>query len=226
MSKFEKLNLQRETFVDKIVEITENRISSGEIKAGAMLSETALAKDFNVSRGPAREALLRLEEMGLVLKTHIGREVKGFNVDEFRQNFELKMIVESFCSMQGAFNATERDISIIQGFLDKSKTYLSPNNEKKRLLTNSKFHESLVNCSQNDLLVEIYKTQVKKVAWARFFASNFFASLKYPRAKEGYKEHLEIFDAFVKKDGERVRKLSENHQKKVMKLMLERFDKR
>ena len=129
-------------------------------------------------------------------------------------------------SMQGALKATDRDINIIQGILDRSKTYLSPNNEKNRLLINKKFHESLVNCSQNTLLVEMYKTQVKKVAWARFFASKFFASLPYPRAKEGYKEHLEIFNAFVKKDGERVRTLTENHQKIVMELMLERLRKK
>ena len=221
MSKFVQFNLQRETFADKIVEIIQNRILSGELKAGTILSETTLAKEFNVSRGPAREALLRIGEMDLVIKTHIGREVKGFNVDEFRQNFELKTVVEAFCCMQGAFNATEQDINKIQVILDRIITKLSPDKEKKRLLLNSEFHESLVACSQNNVLVEIFKTQVKKTFWPRFFTS-----FEYPRAEKGYKEHLEIFDAFVKKDGERVRILTENHKNKIMEIMLERFNKR
>ena len=77
------MNLQRETFVDKIVEIIENRILSGALQPKGRLSETMLAKEFRVSRGPAREALLRLEEMGLVQKSHAGREVKGSALTNF-----------------------------------------------------------------------------------------------------------------------------------------------
>lgn len=220
MSKFEKLSLHRETFADKIVEIMQNRISSGELKAGSVLSEMTLAKEFNVSRSPAREALLRLEEMDLIIKKHNRREIKGFNVDDFRQNFELKMIVEAFCCMQGAFNATKRDTSKIQGILDRIRTNLSTNKEKERLILNRKFHESLVNCSRNKLLVETYRKQLKKVFWPRFFTS-----LKNPRAEKGYREHLEIFNAFVKKDGKRVRTLTENHQRAIMEIMLESLNK-
>ncbi|NIS61920.1 MAG: GntR family transcriptional regulator, partial [Proteobacteria bacterium] len=72
------INLNRETLVDRIVDILEGRILTGELKPTAKLSEARVAKEFGVSRVPAREALQRLQEMNLVRKTRLGREVAKF----------------------------------------------------------------------------------------------------------------------------------------------------
>jgi len=208
------MNLQRETFVDKIVEIIENRILSGALQPKNKLSETMLAREFHVSRGPAREALLRLEEMGLVQKSHAGREVKGFSVDEFRENYELKLIIEAYCCMQGVFKATERDFVKIQNILDEIGKVLNPRNYKKRIKLNSQFHEALVNCSNNKKLCELYRAQSKKVYWGRFFTH-----AEPLRPEKSYAAHLEIFNAFVKKDGEKVRRLVETHRREVMDIV-------
>lgn len=221
MLKFEPLEIERKTFVDKIVEIVEDRISSGIIAPQSIISETTLAKEFGVSRGPAREALLRLGEMGLVVKRHNGREVKGLNIDEFRENYELRTIIEAYCSMQGAFKAKGREIAKIEEILNEIKSHLISEKRKERSFLNLKFHESLVLCSQNKLLIEAYKAQAKKVNWPKFFSL-----LKGPRPEAGYKEHMEIFDAFVKKDGEKVRRLVEKHRMSVLEIMLENFSRR
>lgn len=221
MVKFEKYDLKKETYVDKIIEIIEYRITSGELKPDEKISETALAKEFNVSRGPAREALLRLEDMDLVLKTYTGRVIKGFSIDEFRENYELKTIVEAYCCMQGAYKATERDIFNIREILDKIRPLVISEKHKNRLLLTSKFHESLVLCSQNKKLVEIYRAQTKQFNWSKCFST-----IKFPRAKEAHEDHLKIFEAFANKDGERVRKLTEVHQNGVLEIMLENLRKR
>ena len=197
---------QRETFVDKIVEIIELRISTGELKPNSILSETKIAKEFKVSRGPAREAFFRLEEMGLVVKKHNGRVVKEFSIDEFKENHQLKMIVEAYCCMQGALRASKKEINSIQKILNRTEFLLSSENDKDRLNLTSVFHELMVSCSRNKLLIEIYKKQTKKVGWPRYL------SLVKPKLQDGYKQHLEIFAAFAKKDGELVRKLVERHQ--------------
>jgi len=221
MPKFEKFNFRRETYVDKLVEIIEYRISSGQLNSGEKISEIALAKEFNISRSPAREALFRLEEMGLVIKKHSGREVKRFTIDEFRENYELRIIVEGFCCAQGALNATKQQISRIKDVLGRIKSLLDTDKEKERLILNSKFHEALVLCSQNNLLVEIYQRQVKQFGWLKYFPS-----LSDPRTGPGYFEHIDIFDAFVKKDSEKVRSLTEKHRRTVMEIMLENIRKR
>lgn len=220
MLKLNNFNFKKQTYVDKIVEIIEYRIISGKLRPNSKVSEWSLAKEFNVSRNPAREALLRLEEMKLILKTHTGRVVKGFSIDEFRENYELKIIVEAYCGMQGADKATAQDISNIRGILEKTRTLLSSEDHKNRLSLNSRFHESIVLCSQNKKLIEIYRTQTRQFGWPKFFPS-----LKLPRAKKSYEDHLMIFDAFVNKDGPKVRELSEKHQKNTMEIILENLQK-
>lgn len=221
MAKIKPFDVHRETYVDKLIEIIENRISSGELKPGDKISETTLAKEFNVSRGPAREALLHLEEMDLVLKTHTGRVIKGFSIEEFRENYELKIIVESYCCMQGAYKATEREISNIREILENIRPLIISKDHKKRLPLNKKFHESLVLCSRNKKLIEIYRTQVKKFSWPKYLPT-----LKYPRSGEGYKDHLKIFEAFTNRDGVKVRELTEKHQKEVLNIMVASLRKR
>jgi DNA-binding GntR family transcriptional regulator len=213
-SKVDPLNLKRETLVDKIFDIIEKRILTGKLKARDKLSEIMLAKEFNVSRGPTREALLRLEEMGLVEKSYSGREVKGFNADEFCENYELKLVVEAYCCMQGAYKATEREISKIKNIFHEVEKYLDPKYSKKRGALNNQFHESLVNCSQNKKLIEVYKSQTKQVHWGRFFTSD-----EPLRPEKSFKDHQKILNAFIKKDGEKVRTLVENHRKGVMEII-------
>jgi len=221
MVELDKVELKKETYVDKILEIIEYRITSGELKPNDRISETLLAKEFNVSRGPAREALLRLEEMGLVIKSHTGRVVKSFSIDEFRENYELKIIVEAFCCMQGALKATEKEISAIRDVLEKIKPLIISGEYKKRMILNNKFHESLVLCSQNKTLVETYRTQIKNFGWPKHFPT-----LKYPRPEAAYEAHLIIFEAFSKRDAERVRRLTEEHQNEVLQIMLANLKKR
>lgn len=51
-------------------EVLINAIEKGELLPGERLQETRLAKQFGLSRTPIREALHRLEALGLVERVH------------------------------------------------------------------------------------------------------------------------------------------------------------
>ena len=76
------IQIQRETLVDRLVELLQESILKGKIKPKTRLSESGVAKIYGVSRVPAREALQRIEERGLVRKNHLGREVIEFSREE------------------------------------------------------------------------------------------------------------------------------------------------
>ena len=63
-ARFDARNIQ--TLTGAVQQEIERRILTGEIAAGARLSEVALATSLGVSRGPIREALRGLAEAGLV----------------------------------------------------------------------------------------------------------------------------------------------------------------
>ena len=219
--KHEKFELKRETFVDKIVDILEGQILSGELPPHTKLSEIKLGKEFNVSRGPAREALNRLEEMGLVEKEYSGRKVKAFDLKEYRETYELRIIIEAYSAMQGSYKASKHDHEKLKSLIEKMEKNLSPENQNLLYQLGIQFHEYLVNCSGNEKLIEVYQSAAKKVRWANSFIS------KLPdRHRQDFKEHLEIFRTFIKGDGKKVRRLMEDHTTRVLEIVLKKFEQK
>lgn len=211
-------NLQRETLVDRIVDIIEERILSGEIPPRTKLSEPKVALEFDVSRIPAREALNRLEDMGLVQKNHLGRTVKVFELKEFGEIYELKNMLEAYCVMLAAFKATERDHKKLISLLGEMQRHLNSETQKERRRLNIQFHDHMVSCSQNRKFIEAYQLHAKKVRWASTYA------LQIPdRPKLAFEEHREILNAFIKRDGEKARTLMENHTNRVKEVVLEQL---
>jgi len=214
-----KLNLNRETLVDRIVEILENRILTGELEPKTKLSETWVANEFEVSRSPAREALQRLEDMNLVRKTHMGREVANFTLDEFREVYELKNVVEAFGAMKGALKATNRDLKKTQSVMKAMSKYLNSRGFEKLKHLNYQFHDLLVKCSGNEKLIETYVSLVKQVRWATSF------SLGLPgRPQQSFNEHQAIFEAFKQRRAQKLRDLLEIHSNNNMERVLSQLE--
>jgi DNA-binding GntR family transcriptional regulator len=62
--------LRTSSLRSNVAEVLRNALLEGKFRPGEELSDTALAAEFQVSRGPVREALLVLAEEGLVVHSH------------------------------------------------------------------------------------------------------------------------------------------------------------
>lgn len=83
------------TRTQMVVDILREKILSGDIKAGDPLRQDSLAKEFNVSRIPVREALLQLEAQGLVhFEAHKGATATELSPDKIIELFELRALLE------------------------------------------------------------------------------------------------------------------------------------
>lgn len=88
--------LNRQTMAAMLVDALRERILSFEIAEGAQLRQDSLASEFGVSRIPVREALLQLEGEGLVSQSaHKGYTVTALSLDEIREVFDLRAIIEA-----------------------------------------------------------------------------------------------------------------------------------
>src|ERR1700734_3507995 len=71
------------------------RILDGTYPAGTRLKELTLAREFNVSQSPIREALRELEGTGLVTsERYRGTRVRGADSVEMRESYELRLMME------------------------------------------------------------------------------------------------------------------------------------
>jgi DNA-binding GntR family transcriptional regulator len=94
-----------------VSEALRKKILNGEIKAGEPLRQDAIAKSFNVSRIPVREALLQLEAQGLVnFIPHKGAVATELSVSDIGELFELRALIEGEILFQAIDNMTEETL--------------------------------------------------------------------------------------------------------------------
>ena len=89
------VTLKRTCMRDRIREVLVARILDGTYPAGTQLKELTLAREFNVSQAPIREALRELEGSGLVRSERFrGTRVRGADPEEMRESYELRRMLE------------------------------------------------------------------------------------------------------------------------------------
>lgn len=95
-----------------VEEAIRTKILKGELKTGQPLRQDALAKEFNVSRIPVREALMQLEAQGLVsFEAHKGATVTELSPDKIDELFELRAVVECHILERAIQNMTDEDLA-------------------------------------------------------------------------------------------------------------------
>ncbi|MEF1186573.1 GntR family transcriptional regulator, partial [Vibrio sinaloensis] len=95
-----------------VEEAIRSKILKGELKTGQPLRQDALAKEFNVSRIPVREALMQLEAQGLVsFEAHKGATVTELSPDKIDELFELRAVVECHILERAIQNMTDEDLA-------------------------------------------------------------------------------------------------------------------
>src|SRR5262245_44250981 len=75
--------------------VLRQRILEGKCRAGTKLVQGQLAKDFGVSIGVVREALLELQAWGLVeTKDNHGVTVRGWNLERLLESYDIREMLE------------------------------------------------------------------------------------------------------------------------------------
>ena len=101
---------------EQIAHSVGNAIIDGAYAAGTRILEQQLAKDFQVSRGPVREALRILEREGLIqLHARRGAQVTQLDADKLRAIFQVRAALLALAARL----ATERQHI---GFIGSLKT--------------------------------------------------------------------------------------------------------
>ncbi|MBT2516958.1 GntR family transcriptional regulator [Streptomyces sp. ISL-90] len=79
----------------QVADILRQRIVRGELKPGERLTEEALAEEFNVSRGPVRDAITQLNFEKLVrVQRPRGVYIVGLTDDDVEQLYSLRSALE------------------------------------------------------------------------------------------------------------------------------------
>lgn len=173
-----------------------NWILDGTLPPGVKLRDKDLAEKMGVSRTPIREAILRLEDEGLVqTKPNLSTHVSSI---DFHSAFHLYSIVwtlEKLAVTQAMGAVQEKHI---QKMVDANEQFLEKMNDRDRfsaLNADHDFHSVYVNLSQNEELVKILSEVKIKLKRLDLY---YFDKIK--DANLSYEEHRQIIEAFKQKD--------------------------
>jgi DNA-binding GntR family transcriptional regulator len=91
-------------------------INAGTIPRDERLTEMTVAKLYNVSRTPAREALALLSQAGLLAQDERGYRVPGFSRKDIDDVFEVRHLIEPFAVACIARDATDAELKSLARF--------------------------------------------------------------------------------------------------------------
>lgn len=114
----------RLTVAQSVAEQIREQILSGEIQGGEPLRQEAIAKKFDASIIPVREALRQLEAEGLVeLKSHRGAVATELTLDKAREWINLRRLIETDLISAAMDKITDDDLDkaeLVLGRFDRA----------------------------------------------------------------------------------------------------------
>lgn len=122
MAKTTKHRLERKSATALIVESLRQRIRDHEFPESEVIRQEPLAEEYGVSIAPVREALARLEAEGLLtLLRHKGYIVRTLTIDDIRQLYEIRALIETELLRFAIQNMDEETLSEAEDLEAKMK---------------------------------------------------------------------------------------------------------
>ncbi|NEU30885.1 FadR family transcriptional regulator [bacterium LRH843] len=220
------LPVQRRKISEHIFEEIKTLIKNGTYPLDTKLpSETELAKMFQVSRAPVREAISVLAASGMVESRQGGgnwvRQIELANMLEHvtmemvtpEQVFdllELRTIVESEAAYLAAERHKQEDIEQLEAALHTFGTTMLGDETSVGDAADYHFHKIIVNASYNPFIVQTMENIADLYQKALTYSLKKNVGLKMKR-KSVYKEHEAIFEAIKNRKPEQAAEYMKKH---------------
>jgi len=105
----------RVNLTDQVYAYLRDAIVSGALKSGSQHSVYRLSEELGVSRTPVREAVLRLADTGMVtVERNRGIRIHGTTVEEIRNVFELRLLIEVPAAAYAAKHGSEEFLASLR----------------------------------------------------------------------------------------------------------------
>lgn len=187
--------------VDVVTEVLREMITTGELAPGTELRQRELARQFNVSPTPVREALRTLESEGLVgTELHRGARVAELNIEQQEENYLILAELEALATRLAIPKLTEEDLVEIRA-CEKAFAEMQDGNPAAKDL-NRLFHFRIYECARSPLLLSLMR-----VLWSSF---GYGPQLWRPH-ETSVMEHRQLVDALAASDAEQAAGLTRQH---------------
>lgn len=188
----------------------QQAIITGELPLGSKISESELAKRYQVSRGPLREALVKLETLGLITRSaNVGARVIELTEEDILYHFQIREALEGMAARLATENIEAQELQALYDLLDVHQQTVNDQlaNQSMHQSGNFDFHLRIIKASKNPKLIRLLND--KLYAIIRLFRHQISTHRTDP--KQALQEHRALLDAIANREGDLAELLMRRH---------------
>lgn len=190
----------------RIAESITTAIVERRLMPGTKLAEQKIADIFKVSRTLVRQALMQLSRDKLVtLEPARGARVAEPSVDEARQVFEVRNMLESAMIKRAATELTAHQIAELRQHIQQEMAAVRRTDVPGRTRLLADFHVVLALMLGNQALADILRDLVSRCSLIALMYQSAHS------AEHSLQEHVAIVDALERRDAKSAVRLMEEH---------------
>jgi DNA-binding GntR family transcriptional regulator len=205
-----------ETLRAQVENTLRKAIISGELSPGEKLIERELCQMLGVSRQSLREAMRKLEaEKLIVIVPHRGPEVASMSIDQARELFALRQLLESYAAQEFTIHASDQQIKELIKTVKRLKEAVKKNDSEGVLQAKAEFYGILLGGCGNNLVREVLGGLLSRVSLLR--ATSLMLEDRLPQSLK----EIEALVACIKlRDPDGARAISFEHVSNAQKAAL------
>lgn len=151
---------------DTVRELLEKEISRGTLRPGDLIDEKMLSERFQVSRTPAREAIMQLAATGLVqMKPRHGAVVSELSPDEAVAMLETLACLESEAAALAAQRIRQEELSALIEVHRESEDAARSHDSKRYIECNGRFHGLIYSGARNTYIADLIRQTRSRLAY-------------------------------------------------------------
>ena len=204
MNEFTKL-----TYSEQAAEYIRNLILNGELTAGAVVEEAAIAKELSISRGPVREAMQILIREGLIdSRPQKRKQVKKLTAKQIKNSYFAGGVLEAASVAKALHRYTEEDIGELERIVgEMNEIALSDGSISEQVPLDTAFHDVLFSRIDNGLVEELCKRSCQGIS--KFLLYKHWVKIYTPR--EVVERHRLIIEALKSKKPDTIEQVLREH---------------
>lgn len=199
---------KRPSLKDEAYQRIKELILSDTLGSGDMLEMDWLASELGISRTPLREAVLMLEQEGLIETIpYKGTFVTDVSREDVEQIYQVREALEPLAVRLAAPVILDEELEEMQALFASLAEEIEKGDFERHFQSDTQFHDLIVRHCGNAVLQQVLETLTDRIYRVRVFSRN---QSGY-HMKQSFREHCLILDAIMERDIAKAERLMAEH---------------
>ena len=207
------------TLAEQAVAELQEAILTGELAPGEPLRLAKLAELLDMSPMPVREAVRQLERLGLAEHVpHRGARVSALSVEDLRDTYEARLLLEGLAVRRAAGRFTEDDATRCARLLEEHVRAYRGGDERRSRDAHAEFHFALYESGGSAWL-----TRLIRPLWQNSERYRVASLYEPPSLERRRREHERILDRCVARDPDGAEQALRAHLQRTERVVTRRM---